>query len=258
MHADASLENARAEAEREPRRLDGRVEAIQLAAEEERRRATRPHVVGRHRHDFLRSPKSGGGSYGLVPRSELRLRGRDPEHRRFAEPGVDVVGVAPRADSTHRVLGRTADGERRCVSRLLAQRRRIAPERLAEAAVPSARPVSADAGLEHQHVQLGLELAELPGRPEAEVPAADNDDVGPGVAFERRTRRDVSCLLQPPAGSGVTHQAGAASRRARAMLQAMTAATATGTSSVQKSGSPPSTAPIETSSAESVPGGVSS
>ena len=113
-------------------------------------------------------------------------------------------------------------------------------------------------GLEHQHVQLGLELAELPGGPEAEVPAADDDDVGPGVAFERRTRRDVACLLQPPAGAGVAHQAGAASRRARAMLQAMTAATATGTSSVQKSGSPPSTAPIETSSAESAPGGARS
>ena len=258
MHVDAALEDARAEAERESRRLDGCVEAIQLTTEEERRRTSRPHIVGRHRHDFLRSAEGRGDSDGLVSRPELRLRGCDPEHRRFAEPGVDVVDLAPRADSTHRVLRRTADGERRCVSRLLAQRRRITPERLAEAAVPSARPVSADAGLEHQHVQLGFELAELPGRPETEIPAADDDDVGPGVAFERRTRRDVSCLLQPPAGSRVAHQAGAASRRARAMLQAMTAATATGTSSVQKSGSPPSTAPIETSSAESVPGGVTS
>ena len=78
MHADAALEDARAEAERESRRLDGRVEAIQLTAEEERRRATRPHIVGRYLHDFLRSAEGRGDSDGLVPRSELRLGGCDP------------------------------------------------------------------------------------------------------------------------------------------------------------------------------------
>ena len=47
---------------------------------------------------------------------------------------------------------------------------------------------------------------------------------------------------------------GAAPRRASAMLQATTAATAIGTRRVQKSGRPPRTAPAETHSAESVPG----
>ena len=37
-------------------------------------------------------------------------------------------------------------------------------------------------GLEHEDVELGLELPELPRRPEAEVPAADDDDVGARVA----------------------------------------------------------------------------
>ena len=93
--------------------------------------------------------------------------------------------LAPGADPAHGVLGCSADRERGRVTGILPERRRVAPERLAEAAVPAARPVPAHGRLEHEHVELGLELKELPRRPEAEVAAADDDDIGAHVSVER-------------------------------------------------------------------------
>ena len=75
-------------------------------------------------------------------------------------------------------------GRRRArgVTRLLAQRRRVAPERLAEAAVSAARAVPAQCGLEHEHVELGLELA-------AAATPSRGRGTRPDDRRHRRTRR---------------------------------------------------------------------
>ena len=79
---------------------------------------------------------------------------------------------------------------------------------------------------------------ELPCGPEPEVAAADDGHVGLVSPSSGGVGVDLSCFLEPPAGAGVAHQAGAESRRASAILHAMTVATAIETSRVQKRGEP--------------------
>ena len=149
----------------------------------------------------------------------------------------------------HGLLRRAADGECGLVSGLLAQSRRVAPERLAEAAVPPARAVSADLGLEQDDVGVRLELEQVPRRPEPEVAATDDDDVRRGVALERARRDDLAGLLEPPPVSRVAHAAvrydAAGVRRAIEKLSAITTAAAIGTMISQKSGNAPAAAPTE-------------
>ncbi len=106
-------------------------------------------------------------------------------------------------------------------------------------------------GLEHEHVEVRLQLEQLPGRPEPEIPTADDDHVCARVPLERPSRHDLAGLLEPPAVAGVAHvYAGGAGRLASAKPIAITTAAASGTTIVQNSGSPPAAAPIETAAAE--------
>ena len=66
-------------------------------------------------------------------------------------------------------------------------------------------PCPASAGLEHDDVEPRLELLQLPRGPEAEVAAADDDDVGRRVLLERCSRLDEPCLLEPPPVARVPH-----------------------------------------------------
>ena len=164
----------------------------------------------------------------------------------------------------HAPIPRTASSDARqtasvaCVPRLGAKRGRVAPQRLAEPAVSAARAMAAHGRLEQQDVQLGLELEEVPGRPHAEVTAADDDDVGRRVALEG-TRR-ASPRRHPRATSpGVC---GASGSRSCAPCKSDAACDhggdGDGHDSVQKSGRPPRTAPSETSNAERPLGGSAS
>ena len=152
VDADPTLEELRAKPEHEAGGLYGRVEAIHRAAEKERRGAASSDLVGRHRHHLLRRTESRGGVHDLVPRADLRLGGRHPQHRRLSVPGVDLVHLAPGADPAHGVLRRAADGERGSIAGRLAKRRRVAPERFAEAAVSAARAATAYGCLQHDDV----------------------------------------------------------------------------------------------------------
>ena len=198
------------------------------AADEERRVAARAGLRGAELDDLLGCAEGDAGLDLVVPRPELGLGRGDVEHRRLPKPRVDAVRLAPRADSVHRRLGRAADRQGGGVAGAMAQRRDVPPERLAEAAVPAARAVSAHGRLEQENVEVGLELAQVPCRPHAEVAAAHHHDVCCCVAFEGPGRCDLARLLEPPAVARVAHHAVADGlRRASATLHAMTAATAT-------------------------------
>jgi hypothetical protein len=80
--------------------------------------------------------------------------------------------------------------------------------------------MTAERDLEHEDVELRLELPELPGGPEAEISPSDDDDVGRGVAGKGWPWRDLAGLVEPPSSARVQHHEGAAPRRLRAMLQA--------------------------------------
>ena len=247
VNACTSLEQLRPQPEPEPRRVHGRVQAEARAAEEERGVAARTDVVRADGDDFLGCTELAGGADDRSPGVDLRLRRRHTQHRRGAVPRIDLLILAPAADSTNGVLRRAADGERSRIAYALSKRRGVRPERLAEAAVPAARAMSAHLGLEDHDVGVRLQVEEVPGSPEPEVAAADDDHVCAGIAVQRARGNDLAGLLEPPAVARVTHlQAGAAGRRASAKASAISTAAASGTKSVQKSGNPPAAAPIET------------
>ena len=249
--------SCRAEAEREPSRLHGRVEAIQRTAEEERRGAASPHLVGRDRHDFLRRAERGGG----VARSRPRIRPATPSSRRGAS--------APRRNqastsfaSHHAPIPRTASSDARQTASAAASpafSRSVGASPQSVSQKPPFRPLGPcpqTAASSTSTSSSGSSSRSCHAVQRPRYPPPTIDDVGRRVALERAVGRDLAGLLEPPAVTGVTHQAGAAvRRRASAMLHAITAATATGTSNVQKSGRPPSAAPTETSPADSQPGG---
>ena len=192
----------RAEAEREPRRLHGRVEAIQRAAEEERRRATRPHVVGRHRQTSSGAPSAAAArtvsSHDPSCDSVVATRSIGASRNQASTSFASHQAPTPRTASSD--ARQTASA---AASPAFSRSVGASPQSVSQK--PPFRPLGPcpqTPASSTSTSQLGLELAELPGRPEAEVAAADDDDVGPRVAFERRTRRDLSCLLEPPAGVG--------------------------------------------------------
>ena len=106
----------------------------------------------------------------------------------------------------HGTLGGPAHLDGPCVTDPVPQDREVVPERRDEAAVAPARTVAGETRVQHDDVEVGLELLQLPGRPEAEVAGADDDHVGRGVARERRCRLDGPCLLEPVAVARVPHE----------------------------------------------------
>ena len=141
----------------------------------------------------------------LVPVPDLRSGRGDVQGRRRHVPGVDPLRVAPRPDPAHRALGRAADLDGTRVAGSLAQRRQVVPERGHEPAVPAARAVTAQFGIDDEDVGAGFELLDVPGRPHPEVAAADDENVGADVSTLRRLGLDrpegSRGLLEPPAGA---------------------------------------------------------
>src|SRR5439155_15572857 len=185
VDSQSAVDKPLPEPEREPRRLDGRGDPLQRAAEEERRVAARPDLVSGKRRDLLGRSELSRRLDGRLRRAHLRGRRRHAQLGWRAIPGVDLVLAAPVADSVHRILGRAADGERGGVTRALPKDLDVAPERLAEASVPPARAVPAESGLEKDDIRARLEVEKVPRRPEAEIAAADDRDVGTRVPLER-------------------------------------------------------------------------
>jgi hypothetical protein len=69
---------------------------------------------------------------------------------------------------------------------------------VAEAAVAPARPDAARPGLQQDDVDGRIALSERERGPEPGEAAADDADVGRGVALERRCRLLGARLVQPP------------------------------------------------------------
>src|SRR4029079_10676255 len=139
----AAVEQSLPEAQSETCGLDCRVQALGRSAEEETRGAARTPSLSRERYQLVCRPEVGAGLDRLVPAADLRARRRDVQHGRRPEPGVDVVRVAPLADSAHGVLRSPADGQRCGAPRTLRQCCGFGPQRLAETADAASRAVSA-------------------------------------------------------------------------------------------------------------------
>ena len=110
--------------------------------------------------------------------------------------------LAPLADRLHALRRGARGGQRALVAEPLAQRRQVRPQRLAEPAVASARPVAAHVRLEDHDARA---VAQLPGGPHPGVAAADDHDVGVDVTGGRRHRLRAAGLLQPVPVGVVVH-----------------------------------------------------
>ena len=157
------------------------------AAEEGGRGAAGRDLVARQRHAPPRARRP--------PRTPRRRSSQSPSCASLVAtcsvPPARYHASTP-CSSHHAPIPCTARSEARHTSTArasptaVAQDRQVVPERRDEAAVPSARPVPREPGLEHDDVEPGLERLQLPRRPEPEVAAADDDDVRRRVAVERR------------------------------------------------------------------------
>ena len=254
VDAHPALEQVCPQAEGESSGLDGRVQPEARSSEEKRGVAPRSDLLGGDGHDRFGLSQFARRTDDLAPGVELRLGRRHAEHGGSAVPGVDALRLAPGPDPAHRILGGAAHSERGGVSRAGAKDRSVGPERLAEPSVATAGAVTADLRLEDKHVEARLQFEQLPRRPEPEIAAADDDHVRARITFQWTGWHDLAGFLEPPAVTGVSHPlgyAGAAGRRATAKLMAISTAAASGTTIVQKRGSPPAAAPIDTIAAES-------
>ncbi len=167
--------------------------------------APRAHLGGCEWGDLLRRTDLGACVDRLVEVPDLGVAGRHVERRRRVEPGVDAFGLAERADAAHATLRRPDDLERPLVADAVTEDGEVVPEGRDEATVAPARTVPCKPCLEHDHVGLGRELLELPGRPHPEVAAADDRDVGRSVPLERTSRLHRPGVLEPPAVPRVPH-----------------------------------------------------
>ncbi len=148
----------------------------------------------------------------------MRRRGRDLHVAGGVEPGVNLLLLAELADAPHRCLCRLADRQRRLIAPAAAQRGEREPHRVAKTTVAAARAAAADLlGLEQDDAGTGLELAQVPGRPEPGVAAADDEDVGLALALQARRRLDRTGLLDPVAVGIVAHRGDCPARRRSAL-----------------------------------------
>ena len=158
--------------------MHGRVQAVERAAEEERRRAARAHLVGREGGDLVgraeRSRRATMSSHEPTCDSVVATRSIGASRNQASTPFASHQAPIPRTASSDARQTASAAASPACSRSVGASPQSVSQK-------PPLRPLGPwpqTAGLEHEHVELRLELAELPRRPEAEVAAADDDDVG--------------------------------------------------------------------------------
>ena len=175
--------SASAQAEREPRRMhlaEGRIRR----REEARIATSRSSSASRGRISSGAPTAAHAATPARVASSCASLVATR-ESRRRAEPARRHPVRRTSRRGRRLPARRRGRRERPRVARVRGGRG-VVPQRRDEAAVPAARAVAARSGLEDDDVERRLEPAELPGRPEPEIAAADYDDVRRRVAVERR------------------------------------------------------------------------
>ncbi len=198
----AALDQAPAQPERQPGGLDRREVGDHHRPPEARRGAARLRLgPGQGDHPLGRA-ECGRRLDGAHAHLVVRRRRGDAQVARLVEPGVDALGLAPRANLRDRRARGVEQRPGALVAEALAQGGPRQPHRLAEAAVAPARPVTADPALEQGHA--GPSLEQLPGRPHAGVAPSNHRHIGRHGAFERGARNRPSGLFQPPTGGSVT------------------------------------------------------
>ena len=127
--------------------------------------------------------------------SSCAARRRDLQHPAAAQPDV-LAERLDRREARPRMRGRArAPPRRRAASAAARSAHQYVSQK---AAVPAARPVADVRRLEHDHAQRRVAPPERQRGPEPGVAAADDRDVGLGVARERRRLRIGRSLVQPP------------------------------------------------------------
>ncbi len=161
--------------------------------------------LGAERNDDVFEAELRAGLDHVVPATDLRLARGHVQRPGLPVPRVDTVGLAPLADSAHRALGGATHVNRPGIPDAVSQDREVVPEGRHEAPVPAAGAVAGQACLEHDDVGPGLELLQLPGRPETEITATDDDDVRGRVSRQGGCPLDRPGLLEPVAVPRVAH-----------------------------------------------------
>ena len=126
---------------------------------------------------------------------------RGPQPAAAAEVRVDPVRAAEVPNLVDRRLRVARNGERVRVAAQTDQRGDLGPPREDEAAVAPGGAAAADVLLEHDDVASGVQLADADRRPEPDVAAAEDRDVGAAVALPgsaRPARRRLQCRPEPP------------------------------------------------------------
>jgi hypothetical protein len=159
------LEQARAEPERQARRLDGRRIGIEGGAAKQGRVAPRADGVAVERLAGLRVAELAAGGKRLGPGVVPGWGGGCLDVAGLAIPGIYLLLGTEAADRIDGVVRGERDGHRVGVAEPAAQRRQAEPEGVAEPAVAPARPVPRDLGLADNHLGLRLESLQVPGCP---------------------------------------------------------------------------------------------
>ena len=100
---------ARAQREREPRRLDRRAVAQEDPAAEDRRADPLRQLLARERHRLVGDAELARRLDLVVDRVILRRRGRDAEHPALAQPDVHAAVLAEGAHAADDRLARLRD-----------------------------------------------------------------------------------------------------------------------------------------------------
>src|SRR5581483_382181 len=125
-------------------------------------------------------------SDGVVPGADLRRARRRPQPAVVAEVRVDPVLRAEGADRRHAVGRLLREPQRLLRPAQPLERAELRPPRQHEAAVAAARASPADVALDEDDVDGGIELLQAQRGPQSREAAADDADVRPDVALERR------------------------------------------------------------------------
>src|SRR2546423_3699926 len=197
----ASLERHAAQASSEEGGLHGRYVAHERAAAKGGRRASLPNLLARQRLHLVRRTGLGRRAHYLFAHELVARSGGGEDVAGATEPRIDAVLGAELLDAADASGDLTRGSHRALVAVQLDQAVELVPPPAREAAVAAARAAAADVLLEHRDAEVGIPFREPVGGPEPGEAAADDDDIGHGVARQRRARLRMLArerLTQPP------------------------------------------------------------
>ena len=208
VDANATREQGVAEPPREAGRLEVGGVAHEQPLAEHRGPDPRLDLLGGQLPVLVADPESFGRLQRPSPAAGVRGCGGDGEVAGHPEPGVDALGLAPRADLAGRTPHVHQQFERVRFAVGVDQVDDVSPPAVAEAAVAPARPAAADVLFEQHDVEPRIAFPQEPSGPHAGVAAPEDHDVGGRVGGQRRSLGSGELLAgerlaQPPAAAEI-------------------------------------------------------